>query len=244
MSFRMYDELASWFHLVTHPSDYEEEAEFYGDALVRACNPKTLLELGSGGGNNASHMKRRFELVLTDLSPRMLELSQTINPELEHVQGDMRELRLGRVFDGVLIHDAISYMTSEDDLQRAISTAWEHCKPGGAVLIAPDEVRETFREGVSHGGHDEDGRSLRYLEWTWDPDPDDTTYRTDYVYVLREGREAPRIETDSHLLGVFPQATWLAVLREMGFKPEALMTPAWDEEHPAQVCFVGVRPTS
>ncbi len=244
MSFRMYDEFASWFHLVTHPSDYEEEAEFYGDALVRACNPKTLLELGSGGGNNASHMKRRFELVLTDLSPRMLELSQTINPELEHVQGDMRELRLGRVFDGVLIHDAVGYLTSDDDLRRAIGTAWEHCKPGGAVLIAPDEVRETFREGVSHGGHDEGGRSLRYLEWSWDPDPDDTTYRVDYVYMLREGREAPRIEADSHLLGVFPQATWLAVLRETGFEPEALMTPAWDDEHPAQVCFVGVRPTS
>jgi len=35
----------------------------------------------------------------------MLELSRTINPELEHLVGDMRTIRLGRTFDAVLIHD-------------------------------------------------------------------------------------------------------------------------------------------
>jgi len=43
----------------------------------------------------------------------MLELSRTINPEAEHILGDMRTLRLGRTFDAVLIHDAICYMTTE-----------------------------------------------------------------------------------------------------------------------------------
>lgn len=244
MSERMYNELASWFHLVTHPSDYKQEAEFYGDELVRACKPETLLELGSGGGNNASHMKARFELVLSDLSPGMLEVSRTINPELEHVQGDMRELRIGRVFDCVLIHDAISYMQSEDDLRRALRTAWEHTKPGGAVFIAPDCVRETFCEDVKYGGHDGDGRSLRYIEWSWDPDPDDTTYRADYVYMMREPPDPPRIETDSHVLGLFSEATWLELLRETGFEPEVRLSPEWDEDYTSQPCFAGLRPAS
>lgn len=238
---RMYGDLASWFHLVTHPSDYEDEAEWYGNELVRACNPTTVLELGSGGGNNASHLKARFEMVLTDLSPGMLELSQTINPELEHIQGDMRDLRLGRVFDAVLSHDAIGYMQTEDDLERAMRTSWEHCKPGGAVFLAPDCVRETFREAVVHGGHDGDGRALRFMEWSWDPDPDDCTYRADYVYMMREGGE-PRIETDQHVLGMFPTETWLELLRKTGFEAEVRMSPEWDEDYPSQPCFVGVRP--
>ena len=41
----------------------------------------------------------------------MLELSRTLNPDCEHLEGDMRTLRLGRTFDAVLIHDAVMYMT-------------------------------------------------------------------------------------------------------------------------------------
>lgn len=49
----------------------------------------------------------------------------------------MRLLRLGRMFDGVLIHDTIMYMSSEEDLRAALVTAYEHCKPGGVVGIRP-----------------------------------------------------------------------------------------------------------
>ena len=27
---------------------------------------------------------------------------------------------------------------------------------------------------------------MRYLAWSWDPDPQDTTYTVDYAYLLRE----------------------------------------------------------
>src|SRR5438309_421492 len=53
----LYTDLADWFYLVTAPEDYEEEAAVYRDALRDAARIPlaTLLELGSGGGNNASH---------------------------------------------------------------------------------------------------------------------------------------------------------------------------------------------
>ena len=111
---RLYSDFASWFHLLTAPEDYAEEAEIYRQALLAACQspPQTLLELGSGGGNNASHLKVHFNLTLVDLSPVMLAISQALNPECEHLQGDMRTVRLGRLFDAVFIHDAIMYLTS------------------------------------------------------------------------------------------------------------------------------------
>ena len=95
---RLYTDLAPWFHLLTHPSDYGEEAAFVTrvvDEVVEG-EARTLLELGSGGGNNASHLKARFECTLSDVSPEMLALSKTLNPECEHLVGDMRTLRLGR----------------------------------------------------------------------------------------------------------------------------------------------------
>ena len=79
---RLYRDLAGWFHLLTAPHEYRDEAHYYGERILEAASGqvRTVLELGSGGGNNASHMKRRFTMTLSDLSPEMLALSQRINP--------------------------------------------------------------------------------------------------------------------------------------------------------------------
>ena len=95
---KLYRELADWWPILSAPEDYAEEAAFYEQALRAACSfePATLLELGSGGGNNASHLKRHFQVTLVDLAPGMLQVIQALNPECEHIQGDMRQVRLGR----------------------------------------------------------------------------------------------------------------------------------------------------
>src|SRR5262249_50269127 len=160
---KLYGELAPWFHLLSSPPDYAEEAEFARKLIVEASSkpPSTFLELGSGGGNNASHLKAHFKTTLTDFSPGMLELSRTLNPECEHIVGDMKTLRLKRTFDAVFTHDAIMYMTTEDDLRLALATAAVHCAPGAAFLVMPDMIKETFVSLTTHGGHDSttgDGR--------------------------------------------------------------------------------------
>lgn len=238
----IYGELASWFHLLTHPREYAEEAAAYREALLSASavRPRTLLELGSGGGNNAFHLKRDFECTLSDLSPAMLELSRGINPECEHVAGDMRTLRLGRQFDAVFVHDAIVYMTTEDDLRQAMETAFVHCRPGGVALFAPDGTQETFQPCTEQGGHDEEGRALRYLEWDWDPDPNDTTFLVDSVYLLREGDAKVRVVQDHHVCGIFPRDTWLRLLGETGFQVRSATRPVEGDE--ASEIFVALRP--
>jgi SAM-dependent methyltransferase len=238
---KLYGELAGWFHLLTGPDDYAVEADFYGRLLTEAAEHpvSTILELGSGGGNNASHLKARFDLTLTDLSDEMLALSKALNPELEHVEGDMRTLRLGRRFDAVFVHDAVDYMTTEDDLRAAIRTAFEHCKPGGAALFAPDHVRETFQTTTEHGGNDRQDRSLRYIQWNWDPDHEDGTYVTDFAYLLRDETGDVRVVHDRHICGLFPRATWLQLLNDVGFKAE--IRPGIEDETAPDI-FVGVRP--
>ena len=219
MSPKLYDELAAWWPLLSAPADYAEEAAFYERRLLETCaaSARTLLELGSGGGNNASHLKARFEMVLVDRSPGMLEVSRALNPECEHVLGDMRSVRLGREFDCVFIQDAISYITTQADLRQTFETAYLHCRPGGAALFAPDHVRESFRPGTDHGGHDGAERGLRYLEWSWDPDPADSSCLVDMAYLLREKDGSVRVEWDRHVEGLFARADWLRLLGEVGF---------------------------
>jgi SAM-dependent methyltransferase len=222
---KMYNELAAWWPLLSAVEDYTEEAAFFAKVLLDAGLPTSpsLLELGCGGGNNAHYLKRTFaDVVLSDLSEDMLAVSRALNPECEHVQGDMRTLRLGREFDAVFVHDAIEYMTSEADLRRAMETAWLHCRAGGVSLFVPDHVRETFKPSTDHGGHDGVGRGLRYLEWMSDADPDDTRCEVDMVYVLREEGQPLRVEHERHIHGLFPRDTWLELLRELGFVPSVL----------------------
>ena len=228
---KLYGELASWFHLLSSPPDYAEEAEFARKLLAesRATPPRTVLELGSGGGNNASHLKAHFQMTLADLSSGMLDLSRALNPECEHLVGDMKSLRLGRVFDAVFVHDAIMYMTSENELRQAIETGFCHCKPGGAALFMPDVVRENFVSLTTHGGHDGEGRSIRYIEWTFDPDPSDNTYTVDFAYLLREGNGPVRVVHDHHVFGIFSKEVWLRLLREAGFDPRVVADP-WGRE--------------
>jgi ubiquinone/menaquinone biosynthesis C-methylase UbiE len=243
-SARFYGELATWWPLFSAPEDYAEEAAFYESRLLEACEPpaRTLLELGSGGGNNASYLKARFQTTLVDLAPGMLEVSRALNPECEHAVGDMRSVRLGRRFDCVLIHDAIVFMTTREDLRAALETAFVHCRPGGAALFAPDHVFETFQPGTENGGHDRDGRGLRYLEWSWDPDPSDTSCLVHYAFLLRERDGSVRAELDRYLEGLFPRAEWLRLLAEVGFEAKAVPCDHSELEPGSYEVFVARRP--
>jgi SAM-dependent methyltransferase len=205
------------------PQHYVEEAAdllpFLLEGLDTRSRP-TLLELGSGGGSLAFHLKDRFTLTLTDRSPQMLAVNAAVNPECEHIEGDMMSLDLGREFDRVLVHDAIMYATTPEAVRATLATAARHCRRGGLVVVVPDCVRETFASSSDCGGEDAaDGRGLRYLEWSWDPDPGDTTYQVEYVFLLRDTDGQVHVEHEQHLEGCFPRADWLAWFNEAGLQP-------------------------
>ncbi|MCI4350277.1 MAG: class I SAM-dependent methyltransferase [Thermoplasmata archaeon] len=222
---KMYRAAASFWPLISDPADYAGEA---GDAALRLRREaripvRDVLELGSGGGNNASHLKRWFSMTLVDPSAGMRRVSRALNPECRHVAGDMRSVRLGRTFDGVFVHDAVMYMRTESDLRAAMATVAAHLRVGGAALVIPDHTRETFRPSTGKGGHDErlrgggTGRSARYLEWTLPPaSPQATENETHYALLLRARNGSVRAVHDVHREGLFPRATWLRILRDVG----------------------------
>jgi SAM-dependent methyltransferase len=233
----IYGELAArWYRLLDPLEDHLDEAASYEALLLRGASrhSETLLELGAGAGNNAFYLKRRFRCTLTDRSPDMLALSRELNPDCEHFVGDMRSVRLGTSFDLVFVHDAVMYLTTEDDLRAVADTAFAHTRPLGAALFAPDCVAQTFRENTSLISGDAGDRSLRCIEWMWDPDPADTTFISDYVFVLREdGRTA--VHHDQHVEGLFPRETWLRVLNAAGFDAERA---EWTDDGRAYDVFV------
>ena len=244
---RFYGDLAPWWPLISAPEEYAEEAAFAASLLrsTTATAPRqrpTLLELGSGGGNNAFHLKAEFDATLLDLSPEMVAVSRQLNPECPHHVGDMRTVRLGSEFDAVFVHDAIEYMTTEDDLRQAVQTAYAHCKPGGVAVLVPDDIVENFSPTTDCGGHDgPDGRGVRYLSWTADPDPTDSTSTTEYAFLIRQPDGTVEVAHDTHVLGLFSRELWIAVLTEAGFDARSV-AEITSEDHRPREFFVGLRP--
>lgn len=225
---RLYGDLAEWWPIFSVPEEYRKEAAYFARALTRTVDPapRSVLELGSGGGNIAFHLKKKFAMTLVDLSAQMLALSRTLNPGIEHHQGDMRTIRLGRVFDAVFVYDAICHMTTEADLRAAMQTAFDHLRPGGVAMFVPDFVRETFVEYTDHGGNDTPRGSVRYVQWVTDPDPRDSTYLVDFGILIRDAGSHTRVVHDRHTYAMFPRATWRRLMREVGFDLKSVKLPA------------------
>jgi SAM-dependent methyltransferase len=139
----------------------------------------------------------------------MLAIAQRLNPEVDYHHGDMRDIRLGRRFDVVAVPDAVGYMTTIDDLGRAVGTARRHLKPDGILLIVA-LLREDFRENnfVYAGSREDVSVTLFENNATIGP----TTYEATFVYLVRR---PDRLETyiDRHTLGIFDAAAWRGVFQ-------------------------------
>ena len=241
---RLYGDLAAWWPLISPPEEYADEAALFASMLTSGTTTpvREVLELGSGGGHNAVHLKAHFAMTLVDRSTDMLDVSRLLNPDCKHRQGDMRAVRLGRTFDAVFVHDAVDYMTSEADLGQVIDTAFAHCRPGGIALFVPDYTTETFEANSEHGGSDDaDGRGARYLAWTWDPDPADSSIITEYAFLLREAEGSVRAVHETHRTGLFSRDVWLRLLADVGFDPY-IVTEQTGEDRAARDLFVARRP--
>lgn len=222
---RLYTDLAGWWSLLSPPEHYAEEASLYLALLAEAAGkpPASLLELGSGTGPLAANLSAELDVTLVDQSAQMLALSAEQSPHHTHVCADMRALELGRRFDGVLLHDAVMYLTDRDSLRQAFAVMFAHCAPGGAALVVPDRLRDTFEEFTTSGGwEDEQGRSMRMLEWHWDPDPSDDTTQVEFSLLLRSADGVVTSVHEQHTMGLFSREDYWSLLEEVGFEPVAV----------------------
>jgi SAM-dependent methyltransferase len=205
---------------------------------VGTAKPKQrprLLDLGAGGGHLLVHLQRHFECTAVDLSPSMLDHCARLVPEARTVVGDMRSLRLAESFDAVLIHDAIDYMATPEDVRAALGTAAAHLGPGGVLFVAPTYTRDNFVDGES--AHDADpSANLTYLSYVHDRDPSDSEYELVLVYLIRDAAtRAVEASVDRHRCGLFAESEWLSFLGEADFSARRI------EDDKAWTLFAGTK---
>lgn len=253
---RLYDDLAwLWPHL-SPPEHYTAEAARLNDLIAERLGPgpKRILELGVGGGHTLFHLAKQpngnsggHECVAVDLSEPMLANCRALVPEIDTVVGDMRDVRLDQTFDVVLVHDAIDYLLTSDDVMKTLATVHEHLVPGGLAVIAPTYTHETFIDGeVADDGTTTDSAELTYFTYVHDPDPADDTFEMILLYLIRTPEDQPprRVELieDRHTLGLFEHGAWLQMIQDAGFASEYVEQGEEDgDDEAAWALFVGTK---
>jgi hypothetical protein len=228
---RSYTDLAHLWPALSPVEHYAPEAavlrHLLGERLPRSKSRVELLELGAGGGHVIHHMKDDYAIVAVDHSPQMLDNCRILNPEVDCAIGDMRTVRLDRQFDAVLIHDAIDYMTSAEDVGLTLGTISAHLGPGGLAFVAPTYVREDFTDGdTASDAVSTDELDVTYFSYVHDPNPSDTCFEMVLLYLLRDrSTRTLRVVEDRHTCGLFSIAEWLASFDRAGFDAELWTAP-------------------
>lgn len=261
----MYDDFAHLWPLISHHSDYEAEARYWRDALVSELGQGRLriLEFGVGGGNNlhhilypecdgrasadaacnGEHMQRdrpAHDAAVVDLSEEMLLNCKSLNPTVEQHIGSMLDVRLNKKFDAVLIHDAVCYLLSEDDINATIATARAHLRDGGVLIMAPDWFTETYPGSQLDAGIRKDVTpEFASIEYDHDPDPNDDTVESVFIYIIKNPDGSVRVEEDRHITGIFSIQTWLGLMEQAGFRAKRLPYPVHNDGRDAYL-LVGV----
>jgi SAM-dependent methyltransferase len=217
---RLYSDLAWLWPIWEDVEVYREESQLFARLIRKHAKIKVhaLLDVGCGGGKNAFHLKRHFEVTGIDISKAMLANARKLNPECTFRPADMRNFELKRQFDSVLINDATAYMTTQRDLLKVFKTAYKHLKPGGVMITHPEECRESFKQNeTTIWKAKTDDTDVTFIENQYDPDPKDSTYEKTLLYLIRKKGKL-RIERDFHVCGLFALDAWRGSLRKAGFR--------------------------
>ena len=248
---RLYNDLAWLWPYWGDPSDDYAHWCAQANRLIErhaSRRVRTILNMGCGGGKNAYNLKGYYSVTGIDLSPAMLDLARQLNPECQFIQADMRDFNLDRTFDAILVDDAISYMTSLEELRLVFACAWRQLASDGVLLVSPDETRETFRQNHTEVSPAEGRRfpwpgqdrpadlDVVFIENYYDPDPADSTYEATFLYLIRKGGKL-QVETDHHRLGLFSLEEWRDTLRIAGFKLHEEPDTEFERLTPIFVCL-------
>lgn len=234
---RLYGDLAWAWPIISAREEYVKEAEEFCQVFRQYAQieVKTLLHLGCGGGHLDYTLKKHLQVIGVDVSQDMLTLARRLNPEVTYLLGDMRTARLDQTFDAVMIADSIDYMLTQDDLQAAFETAFDHLRPGGVFCTYAEATAEKFRQNQTHCSIRARGDvEIVFIENYYDPNPNDSTYEMTFVYLIRRAGKL-EVHTDCHLGGLFSLETWPNLLKQVGFKVEQV---EFDQEGvPTFVCI-------
>jgi SAM-dependent methyltransferase len=217
---RTYEGMAPVYDDFTAHHDYEG---WLTDLLValerRGLQGRRLLDVACGTGKSFLPMlPRGWQVTGCDISPAMIELArEKAGEEVTLAVADMLELPVFGEFDLVwALDDAINYLLSREELERALAGMRRNLAPTGLLLFDVNEMlayRTFFAETtvVERGG--------RRLVWSGLAAPDAAPGSIcESRLEVATGKDEAEVPVVTHRQRHFPEAEVIAALEGAGLE--------------------------
>lgn len=224
---------ANSYDALYQDKDYAAECDLLQEQFEKhhTGEVRSVLDLGCGTGNHVIPLAERgYQVTGVDRSAEMLEQARTkasalvSSGKLSLQCADIRDLKLDKTFDAVLIMFAVlGYQLTNQDVFSTLTTARRHLNPGGllifdvwhgpAVLVNRPSQRIKV---VNTGG----GQILRVSSGTLDTNRN--LCQVDYLVWLLEGNQLISNATESHSMRYFFPLELELFLESTGFTPVRL----------------------
>jgi SAM-dependent methyltransferase len=139
MSLGAFSGTAAYYDLLYRNKDYVGETAYILSLLQRySPGSRNILEFGCGTGRYTKELAALgYEVLGIDLSQEMLQKANQLPVDrATFTCGDMRTFRADRTFDAAIaMFHVVSYLTGNDDLEKAFCTVANHLEPGGVFLF-------------------------------------------------------------------------------------------------------------
>lgn len=165
----MYQEFAAVYDRFMDDFDYTAWADYYLEILKRqGYGGGEICECGCGTGSlSIELLKRGVKLISSDISEDMLRIAsdkaRRSGVRARFVREDMRALKLPHRVDAVICAcDGVNYLTSQGDVQRFFTAAFDALKSGG-VLAFDISSRHKLENVLGNGFFGEERDDAAYL---------------------------------------------------------------------------------
>ena len=133
----LFDSIGIYYDLIYKEKNYLSETNFIINSLKQfGINEKLVLEFGSGTGKHAAKLvENGFKVDGIEKSSTLISLIEP-KKNFNCFKGDIRNIKLNKKYDAVLsLFHVISYLTSNEDLDKVFENASFHLKPNGVFLF-------------------------------------------------------------------------------------------------------------
>ena len=146
------------------------------------------------------------------------------NPNKKHICSDIRFFESKQVqqpVDVVFLHDAVMYLTTEEDLYKTFLSAKDCLREGGIFLVVPDVFLEDFEDHFLAGGEDgfldNQPVSVRLTEWHWRNVETPNRANVEFSLLIRHENQPVQHVHETHIMGLFSREQYIQNLQKTGF---------------------------
>jgi ubiquinone/menaquinone biosynthesis C-methylase UbiE len=195
------------------------------EKLLREQKVKTVLDMTCGTGSQVFYLAERgYEVTGSDFSPALIEQARMkakkMKRDLTFIDGDMRNIEVGK-FDAVItIFNAIGHLT-KIDFEKALQNIHANLVDGGIYVFdifnlqaITDVVIDSFAMDVKSMVDDIEIRNIQHSEI----DRENGLLTSHDEYTFTKKANAPEIHKNSFSLQIYTSTELQIMLERNGFK--------------------------